>query len=131
MSVAENLNIDRVQSDDIAQTMMSMGRAARAASAHLANASTETKNNALKAMANEIRGCKQEILAANEQDTKEAKANNISAAFLDRLILTQDRIEDMAASLEAIAGLADPVGQVMAEWTRPNGLNISRVRVFR
>ncbi len=129
MSTIENLNIDRVQSDDIAQTMMSMGRAARAASVQIANANTETKNNALTAMAIEIRERKQEILATNEQDAEKAKANNISAAFLDRLILTQDRIEDMAAGLEVIAGLTDPVGQVMAEWTRPNGLHISRVRV--
>ena len=129
MSTIENLNMDRVQSDEIARIMMSIGRAARAATAELANASTQTKNHALKAMAGEIRTHKQDILAANQQDVKEAKQGNISSAFLDRLILTEDRVADMATSLEAIADLADPVGQVMAEWTRPNGLHISRVRV--
>jgi glutamate-5-semialdehyde dehydrogenase len=68
------------------------------------------------------------ILSANEKDMKLAKANGISVAFLDRLKLDETRIQSMMDGLKAIADLKDPVGDVIAQWERPNGLDISRVR---
>ena len=121
--------IDNDQSQDIHQTMMTLGAAARAATPLLAAASTQTKNTALHAMADAIRAQAPQILEANAKDVTRAKANNISSSFLDRLILNEDRIEAMATGIEVIAGLPDPVGTVMDTWDRPNGLKMSRVRV--
>lgn len=115
--------------DQVAGTMADIGRRARAAATVLAEASTEAKNTALAAMAGQLRARSAETLAANAADCTQAEARGISGAFLDRLRLDQDRIEAMARGLEDIAALPDPVGSVIAEWTRPNGLAISRVRV--
>jgi len=109
--------------------MLYMGRRARAAAAALACASTETKNAALQAMANRLEADSGKILAANAQDVEAARAKGRDAAFIDRLALDQARVAAMAKGLRDIAGLPDPVGEVMARWTRPNGLEISRVRV--
>ena len=80
-------------------------------------------------MAKAIRGSRTAILAANEQDVAEAKSAGANAAFIDRLTLRPASIEAMAAGLEAIRKLKDPVGAVMASWRRPNGMRIERVRV--
>jgi glutamate-5-semialdehyde dehydrogenase len=109
--------------------MLYMGRRAREAAAALASASTETKNAALQAMANRLEADSGKILAANAQDVEAARAKGRDAAFIDRLALDPTRIAAMAKGLRDIAGLPDPVGEVMARWTRPNGLGISRVRV--
>jgi glutamate-5-semialdehyde dehydrogenase len=109
--------------------MLYMGRRARAAAAALACASTETKNAALQAMANRLEADSGKILAANAQDVEAARAKGRNAAFIDRLALDQARVAAMAKGLRDIARLPDPVGDVMARWTRPNGLEISRVRV--
>jgi glutamate-5-semialdehyde dehydrogenase len=114
---------------DIAAAMAEIGRRARAAARALALASPEEKNEALKAMAAALRAKEAAILAANAEDVAEAKAAGGTAAFIDRLTLNAGRVEAMAASIEAIAGLKDPVGDVMAAWTRPNGMTIERVRV--
>ena len=114
--------------DDLAETMQAMGRAARAAGAVLAHAPTDTKNRALLAAAAALRADAAGLLAANAKDLDAAKARGIAASMVDRLVLDPKRIESMAAGLEEVARLADPVGAVMAEWTRPNGLRISRVR---
>jgi len=127
MSSVESLNED--QSQSLSDMMTSLGKAARAAMPALANAGTEVKNQALLEMAKAIRAQSKEILTANAQDVAKAKANNISSAFLDRLILDEARVESMAAGIEAIAALPDPVGDVMDNWDRPNGLKMSRVRV--
>ncbi len=124
MSVAEPLN-----DEALAETMTAMGRAARAAAAELAQAGSEAKNQALVAQAEAIRDDVAAILAANAQDMVEARERGLSEAMLDRLLLNDERVEGMARSIEAVATLADPVGEEFASWTRPNGLRISRVRV--
>jgi glutamate-5-semialdehyde dehydrogenase len=109
--------------------MLYMGRLARAAAAVLALASTDQKNAALQAMAAKLGARADKILEANRQDLEGARAKGRDAAFLDRLTLNDARVEAMARGLREVAALADPVGQVTASWTRPNGLAISRVRV--
>jgi len=116
--------------DELRLQMAALGRDARAAADALARAPEKAKTAALLAAAAAIRTSAAEILSANEQDVGEAKQQpEITKAFLDRLQLDEPRVEAMAASLEAIAALADPIGDVLAEWTRPNGLHIRRVRV--
>ncbi len=115
--------------DDLAAEMERLGQGARRAAKALASATTEAKNAALAAMARNIRTSAQRIAAANQRDVALAKSQNRSNAHIDRLTLTPERIEAVARGLEDIAGLPDPVGAVMAKWTRPNGLEISRVRV--
>ena len=109
--------------------MEGLGKAAVHAAAILALAGTAKKNAALQAAANSIRARRAEILAANERDMSAARAAKLSGALLDRLLLDDRRVEGMARSVEEIVGLADPVGTVAAEWDRPNGLHIQRVRV--
>ena len=114
---------------DITAEMYRIGAAAKAAGAVLANAPADAKNAALQAAAAAIRSERAAILEANAQDLALARQSGATAAFLDRLTIGDKGIEAMAAGLEAVAELADPVGQVMAEWQRPNGLRIARVRV--
>jgi len=114
--------------DDVAATMESLGRAAKAAAAHLATIDETTKNQALTAAAAAIRANQATLLDANTKDMAAARDKGLTAAMLDRLALTPERIEAMAVGLEDIVALADPVGAVMDEWTRPNGLRIQRVR---
>ena len=109
--------------------MLYMGRLAREAATKLALASTERKNAALEAMADRLELRAGKILEANAQDLEGARAKGRDGAFLDRLALDEARIAAMAKGLREVAALADPVGQVMANWTPPNGLRISRVRV--
>ena len=111
------------------EQMLLLGRTARQAAERLGLASTESKNAALRAAAQALRDSVSDILSANEIDLANGRQRGLSAAMLDRLALTPERIEDIAVGLEAIADLADPVGDVTAEWQRPNGLIIQRVRV--
>jgi glutamate-5-semialdehyde dehydrogenase len=120
--------VDRPEAS-IEPMMLYMGRRAREAARGLALASTETKNAGLLAMAARIEADAGKILEANAQDVEAARAKGRDAAFLDRLSLNAARVAAMAQGLREIAELADPIGQVMARWTRPNGLEISRVRV--
>ena len=115
--------------DDTAKLMRSIGEAAKAASRRLAIATADEKNAALIAAAKALRAATQEILSANAKDIAAAKAAGRPAAFVDRLMLDEERIAGIATGLEEIAALADPVGTVLAEWTRPNGLKFQRVRV--
>ncbi len=115
--------------DTLKKMMLDMGKAAQVAARNLANATTEQKNKALIAAARILRDNKAQILSANAGDMRTARARGLTGAMLDRLVLDDQRVEDMAASLENIAALPDPIGDVMASWDRPNGLNISRVRV--
>ncbi len=110
-------------------TMREIGREARHAAHTLALAPAARKNAALAAMAGSIRRARSAILAANAEDVAGAKAAGATAAFRDRLTLDGERIEAMAAGLEAIRKLKDPVGTVTASWRRPNGMRIERVRV--
>jgi glutamate-5-semialdehyde dehydrogenase len=109
--------------------MRGLGREARAASLALSVASSEQKNRALKSAAAALRARRHKIIAANDRDMREAIAKGLSAALLDRLKLDDARVGAMARGLEDIAALADPIGTVLAEWTRPNGMTIQRVRV--
>ncbi|HYP79071.1 MAG TPA: glutamate-5-semialdehyde dehydrogenase [Steroidobacteraceae bacterium] len=109
--------------------MRELGRAAAASRTALAQSSGETRNQALHAAAQAIRERQASILAANARDMDAARARNLSGAMLDRLQLNEKRVEAMAAGIELIAQLPDPIGAVSAEWTRPNGLVIQRVRV--
>jgi glutamate-5-semialdehyde dehydrogenase len=111
------------------ETMRDIGAQARAAAHVLALAPAAQKNRALTAMAKAIRGARAAILAANAEDVAEAKSVGTNAALLDRLTLTPERIEAMAAGLSVIRELKDPVGTVLASWRRPNGMRIQRVRV--
>jgi glutamate-5-semialdehyde dehydrogenase len=113
---------------DIAALMAEMGVKARAATRLLAKTSTMVKNSALMAAAESIGNNGTLIKAANVKDMEAARAKNLSAALLDRLELTDNRIATMAKGLVEIASLADPVGHVINEWNRPNGLEIQRVR---
>ena len=114
---------------EIAGIMDPIGRAAREAAQTLARASGDVKNAALVAAARALREHSAEILAANALDVRAADAAGLNAAMRDRLRLDEARVGAMAAGAEEIAALPDPVGTVIAEWTRPNGLRIQRVRV--
>ncbi|WLR97120.1 glutamate-5-semialdehyde dehydrogenase [Shinella sumterensis] len=119
--------LDQVRTD-IDALMDTIGRNARAAARPLSIASAEEKNPALEVMAAEILANRDAILAANALDLANAKESGVAASFLDRLTLTPERIEGIASAIRDIAGLKDPVGDVIAEWDRPNGLHIERVR---
>ncbi len=127
MSIAEIAEKPKAEAG-VAETMAEIGRAARRAQRALALASSEAKNKALAAAAAALRENAAAILAENAEDVADMKKNGGNAAFIDRLTLNDTRIEAMAKGLEEIAGLADPVGSVIAEWDRPNGLHIERVR---
>jgi glutamate-5-semialdehyde dehydrogenase len=114
---------------DLAALMQRIGRTAREAALVLTNASRESKDHALQVAAAELRQSSDVILAANARDLAAAQARGLKGALLDRLKLDPARIEAMARGLEEIIALGDPVGTVIAEWTRPNGLHIQRVRV--
>ena len=119
-----------VSSDiDIAALMTSLGVAAKSAAAELALTSTELRNAALLAAASSLRANADRILLANRLDTEQAEKRGLSASMLDRLMLNDARVAAMASGLEAIAELDDPVGNVVEEWQRPNGLTIQRVSV--
>jgi glutamate-5-semialdehyde dehydrogenase len=113
----------------LAAAMRELGREVRAAARSVALAPATQKNRALAGMARAIRGSDAQILAANAQDVAQAKAAGATAAFIDRLTLNDARIEAMAAGIEVVRKLKDPVGSVMAAWRRPNGMRIERVRM--
>jgi glutamate-5-semialdehyde dehydrogenase len=112
---------------DIRAAMREVGAKARVAAREVANAPAEKKNRALLAGARILRERVGEILAANELDCEDAHAKDLSAALIDRLTLNSTRIEAIAVGLEEVATLPDPVGCVLATYTRPNGLIIERV----
>jgi glutamate-5-semialdehyde dehydrogenase len=114
---------------EISDIMARIGRDARAAARELAKATQEQKNVALAAAAAAIRERKAEILAANARDMASATERQLSRPMLDRLMLDDGRVEAMAVGIEQIARLDDPIGRVIAEWERPNGLVIQRVSV--
>jgi len=116
-------------SSDITQTIHQMGRQARAAAYRLSQLSTAEKNTILLAMAAELRARIPTLLAANALDLDAGKTKGLSAAMLDRLKLDETRVEAMAAGIDQVANLPDPVGQVLDDWTRPNGIRIEQVRV--
>ena len=116
-------------SASLGKMMAGIGRDARAAARALALAPAGQKNRALSAMASAIRAGKAAILSANAEDIAAAQASGMTGAFLDRLKLDDTKIEGIAAGIETVAALKDPVGAVTESWTRPNGMTIERVRV--
>ncbi len=122
------MNADAVMKDRLEEEMLTIGRAAKAAAAQLAFASAKQKNQALLAAATALRDSVEDILAANAKDLEVGRAKGLSAPLLDRLALTPERIEAMAAGLEAVVAQPDPVGRVLDEWDRPNGFQSGRHR---
>jgi len=116
-------------SDPITEQIHVMGRQARAAALKLSQLSSETKNAILNAMAQGLRDASGEILAANAKDIAAGESKGLSSAMLDRLRLDATRLEAIAAALEHVATLPDPVGQILDDWQRPNGIRIEQVRV--
>jgi glutamate-5-semialdehyde dehydrogenase len=114
---------------DLEASMHELGASARAAARVLATVRREAKDRALLAAALRLRAQRATILEANAQDVGAARERGLRASLLDRLALDEARIEAMAAGLKAVAALDDPIGQEMARWRRPNGLDIARVRV--
>jgi glutamate-5-semialdehyde dehydrogenase len=114
--------------ENIAETMADMGRRAREAAQVLAYATAERKHAALVAAADAVWTRRAYIIEANAEDMQYGRDKGLSPAMLDRLMLDEDRIQGIVSSLRAVAEQADPVGEVMAEWDMPTGLNIKRVR---
>ncbi len=123
------MNVHSKPAEDAIAVVAELGRRAKAAAVALRNAGTEAKNRALAEAARLIRRETTAILAANAKDIAAAQAAGLSAALQDRLLLNEARVEAMARGLDEIGALPDPVGSKIAQWTRPNGLVISRVRV--
>ena len=113
----------------IEESILQMGRQARAAAYRLAQLSSDEKNAILRAMALSIRANAAALMQANDKDLAAGVEKGLSAAMLDRLRLDEARIEAMAAGIDQVATLPDPVGQVMDAWERPNGIRIEQVRV--
>jgi glutamate-5-semialdehyde dehydrogenase len=116
-------------SADLPALMTELVKGARAAARVLALAPPEQKDRALEAIERAIRSHAAKILAANAEDVAEVKAGGATSAFLDRLTLTQARVDAMADGVAVVRGIADPVGTVTESWQRPNGMTIERVRV--
>ena len=117
--------LERVPMSDVLQK----SQQAKEISKFLITVSTELKNKGLQAMADALREQQQLIISANKKDLLQGEKDNIGKALLDRLALNEQRIEDMAVGLEIVINLPDPINEVMEEWARPNGLNISKIRV--
>lgn len=111
------------------EEMLLIAGRAKEAKKGLSNLSAEVKNKALRGMARAIRKEEKLILAENEADLRDAEKKGISRSFLERLMLTSERLEDISNGLEKIAALPDPIGEATKAWKIPNGLEISKVRV--
>jgi glutamate-5-semialdehyde dehydrogenase len=114
---------------DIQSSILDMGRRARAAAHELVKLSSAEKNTILMAMADEIEARQSEILDANAKDLASAHEKGLTKAMIDRLTLDPKRLQAVADAVREVAALPDPVGEVLSEWTRPNGLHITKKRV--
>ncbi|WP_372613067.1 glutamate-5-semialdehyde dehydrogenase [Aquicoccus sp.] len=117
-----------MDANDIKDMMEALGRQARVAAAELAYAPAETKTAALNAAADAVWARRAEIIAANTKDMEIGREKGLTAAMMDRLMLDESRLGAMVEGLRAVAAAPDPVGEVIAEWDRPSGLHIRRVR---
>lgn len=113
---------------DIQKLMIDMGKKARAAARLLSAATPGQKNNALETVARQLRGSADRLMVENERDLEAGEKTGLTAAMLDRLKLTEKRIEEMALAVEEVAALPDPVGEVTGIWTRPSGFKVGRMR---
>ena len=118
-----------VEKQELKAYCVDTARRAKAASAELAIVNGAAKNNWLKESARRLRERQAELIAANEQDLKAAPGYGLTDAQVDRLRLTPDRIDGVAAGLEEVAALPDPIGEVIESSIRPNGLEVSKIRV--
>ena len=116
-------------SEGVRTVVLKTVQAAKDAARQLARASTEQKNVTLSAMAQAISAKRAQIVAVNAQDVNAARAAGLSAALIDRLVLNDQRLDEMVASIDAVKTLSDPVGEAIRTWKRPNGLLIKKVRV--
>lgn len=116
-------------SNDLQSQILEFGRRARAAARILARTDSEQKNRGLRAMAEALVADRDNILSENKRDLEKGKAAGLSGAMLDRLALNEKRLSAMAEGIRQVAELPDPVREIIKEWTRPNGLRISKVRV--
>src|SRR5262249_9215390 len=123
MAQMQSITTLRTLEDD----MRGIGERARAAAAHMREATTESKNQALLAAADAIMATREKILAANTEDMRAAETRELSPALMDRLRLDHARIEAMSQGLREVAALPDPVGRELAHWIQPNGLDITRI----
>ncbi len=114
---------------EMEQYIIELAKRAKEAAPVMALQTTGKKNTALQTMANALRAQKKEILAANAKDMEAGRDKGLTKALLDRLLLTHERIESMAQGLEALIQLTDPIGDTIAMWRQPNGLEIGRKRV--
>lgn len=122
------MSVQPMPANELEAALRAIGTEARASAEVLAHAAPQVKTRALHAAAEAVRASSDTILAANVRDLDEAGRANLSAPLLDRLTLDSKRVEAIAAGLDAVAAFPDPVGAVLASWTRPNGLEITRVR---
>ena len=122
-------DLTRAKDQEVQRIMEEVGARARGAAGELSRATDEAKITALRGAARAIRANSREILKANEKDMIAAKTSRVPDAFLDRLHLDLGRIETIACGLDDVAALPDPVGEIIGDWVRPNGLQITRVRV--
>lgn len=114
---------------DLPTEILDLGRRAKAAARGLSRFSAERKNAGLLAMADALGSRREDILAANSLDVEAAREAGISSAMIDRLLIDAQRLAGMADGVRAVAALPDPVGETIRAWTRPNGLEINKVRV--
>ncbi|MED5418434.1 MAG: glutamate-5-semialdehyde dehydrogenase, partial [Verrucomicrobiota bacterium] len=121
--------VGELSPEEIHDAVFTMGRQARAAAHSLAILSTQQKNAILESMAAELREQSAGILVENARDLATGEANGLTSAMLDRLRLDEARLEAVAGGVEQVAGLADPVGEILDERTRPNGIRIQQIRV--
>ena len=123
------MTTNELQLPELESEMRSLALDARQAAGILARAEPQQKAAALRRAAREVRATRADLLAANAEDVALAERGSVSSALLDRLRLDAKRIEAMAEGLETVAELPDPIGTELARWTRPNGLDIARVRI--
>ena len=114
---------------DLKSQMTELAQRSRQAARELAKLDTAAKNKLLLAMADGIERATGTIQAANAKDLAAGKAAGLSPAMLDRLTLNDKRISEIAKGVREVAGLPDPVGKTISEWTRPNGIHIQKIRV--
>lgn len=114
---------------ELGEQILDFGRRARRAARALAKLSSEEKNAALRAMADELVASAESILAANEKDLTHARETALTSAMLDRLTLNHERLTKMANGIRQVVSLPDPVGEILRQWTQPNGIEITKIRV--
>jgi glutamate-5-semialdehyde dehydrogenase len=114
---------------EVSTRIRELAREAREASIRIANLSSATKNELLERMADALENQRATLQQYNDQDVRQARVNNLNSAMIDRLILTDERIDAMARGLREVAALPDPVGEVTGMWRRPNGIQVGRMRI--